>query len=478
MFERGCVSIKLAICRWVALSGLLLVTACGDHSEAPVVYSAVGPVAAAPQRGGDPERGYRALLNEPYIRCGLPYGAYRELGDRVDPALIPKGREGRNAELPYALTAYTTGDGVDLVVNNCLACHASVFNGQLIIGLGNESLDFTEDPAARAETAGAYVEDPAEAREWRRWADRLRVLRPYTVTDTVGVNPAISITLGILAHRDRETLRWSDEPLMPPPPATPVPSSVPPWWRMKKKHALFYNTEGRGDHARIMMMGALLCAEDRAAVQAIDAYAPDIRAYLASIEPPKWPFGTIDRDLSQAGRVVFERTCSGCHGTYGDRESYPNLVVDLAAVGTDPAMARFASDGSADRFIRWVNGSFYGETAFSAPAPGYIAPPLDGVWATAPYLHNGSVPTVEALLQSSIRPQYWTRSFRSDDYDPKALGWRYQELDYGKAGAKTRQERVRLFDTTLPGYSNAGHTFGDLLSDSERRAVLEYLKTL
>ncbi len=464
--------------RTLWLAALVSLGACSDGADESVTHSAVGPVPESPQRRGDPERGYQALVNEPYIRCGLPYSAYRQLQAPASPRQSIEGREGRNAELPYQLTSYTTAAGVELVVNNCLACHAAEFNGRLIVGLGNESLDFTEDPALRAEAAGAYVEDPAEVREWRRWVDRLRVLRPYTVTDTVGVNPAISITLALLAHRDPVTLAWSDRPLMEPPPPTPVPTSVPPWWRMSKKHALFYNTEGRGDHARIMMLGALLCAENPDEVKAIDAYAPDIRAYLASIKPPAWPFG-IDRALAAGGEPVFQRVCAGCHGTYGDPSSYPNTVVDLATIGTDPVMAQFfATDGRADRFGRWVKRSYYGELAVSAPAPGYIAPPLDAVWATAPYLHNGSVPTIEALLDSRKRPTFWTRSFRSDDYDPLALGWRYRSLPEGKTGTRDRKERARIYDTSLPGYSNRGHTFGDALSDDERRAVLEYLKTL
>lgn len=461
----------LSLVVWVPLA------ACQREHETPVAYSPVGPVPYAAQRPGDPERGYRALVNEPYMRCGLPYNAYRQITGTVLPEQLLKGREGRNAELPYHLTAYTTASGVELVVNNCLSCHSGYFNGRLIIGLGNESLDFTEDPSRRAESTGAYVEGEAEAAEWRRWADVIRTTSPYTVTDTVGVNPAISITLALLAHRDPATLAWSEKPLIEPPPASPPPTSVPPWWRMKKKHALFYNTEGRGDHARIMMLGALLCADNWDTVKAIDIYAPDILAYLASLAPPDWPFG-IDHAKAERGRLVFERTCSMCHGSYGDRESYPNVVIDLATLGTDPHMARFATDGRADRFIRWVNQSFYGELAVSAPAPGYIAPPLDGVWATAPYLHNGSVPTLEALLDSRKRPAFWTRSFRSDDYDPETLGWRYRSLPYGKAGARNGEERKRIYDTRLPGYSSEGHRFGDALTDEERRAVLEYIKTL
>jgi hypothetical protein len=471
--ERG---LSRRSCRLLILGGAALLCGCPSE-EAAVSYSPTGVVPASPQRSGDPEKGYRALINEPYIRCGLPEAAYRKtVGPALPEQRLP-GRDAGNAELPYALTRYRTAAGVDLIVSNCLTCHASYFNGRLVIGLGNEALDFTEDTSVRAEAAGAYVAGEAEAAEWRRWVEVLRVTAPYTVTDTVGVNPAISITLALLAHRDPQTLAWSDRPLMEPPPSTPAPASVPPWWRMGKKHALFYNTEGRGDHARIMMLGALLCADDLATVKAIDAYAPDIRAYLASLKPPKWPFG-IDRPLAEKGRIVFNASCAGCHGTYGEQASYPNRVIDLEAIGTDPVMVRFAAGGDAERFMRWFNRSYYGELARSAPAMGYIAPPLDGVWATAPYLHNGSVPTLALLLDSGNRPVSWTRSFDSTDYDPKALGWRHQALSYGKAGAANRDERKRIYDTTLPGYSNAGHTFGDALTPDDRLAVLEYIKTL
>lgn len=456
-----------------------LLAACDSREQTTVARSPVGPVASAPQRPGDPQKGYEALLNAPYMTCGMPYSIYKQTAAPPDSAAPIPDRPGRNAELPYNLTAYTTPRGVELVANNCLSCHAGFFDGKLVIGLGNENLDFTEDRTVAVESAGAYAEGEAEAAEWRRWADRIRAMAPYMITDTVGANPAIGTTLALMAHRDPETLAWSQRPLIEPPPKTAAPVSVPPWWRMAKKNALFYNTEGRGDLARAMMLGAILCADEVETVRKIDAYAPDIRAYLASLEPPPWPFA-LDIALAERGRAVFEQACARCHGTYGDHPSYPNLVSGLDEIGTDPVLARNAAGGSSDRFIAWFNRSFYGETARAAPAPGYIAPPLDGIWITAPYLHNGSVPTIESLLDSAKRPKYWTRSYASSaaDYDPAALGWRYTELEPGKAGAEDSRERKKIYDTTLPGHSNAGHTFGDGLSGEERRAVLEYLKAL
>jgi hypothetical protein len=151
--------------------------------------------------------------------------------------------------------------------------------------------------------------------------------------------------------------------------------------------------------------------------------------------------------------------------------------VPLDDVGTDPLLVHGESEFAA-RFVQWFNESFWGDTSRLDPQLGYIAPPLDGVWATAPFLHNGSIPTLEALLDSRKRPTYWTRSFASTDYDESTAGWKFTVVDHGHAAEPNVQTRARIYDTTLPGYSNAGHTFGDVLSDEERQALLEYLKSL
>ena len=458
---------------------LLIVVGCNLQSSQTekIVISPIGVVAEEPQRSGDPVAGYHALLNNPYVSCGIPYSAYARLNSEIDEKLQLTDRPGRNAELPYMLTAYTTADNVELVVSNCLSCHASFFNDELIIGLGDETADWTADLVVAAEGVGAYITTDPDAKEWRRWADRMNAIAPYVATDTIGVNPANNLTLALIAHHDAETLAWSPKPLLDPPPEKPLPVSVPPWWLMEKKHALFYSTEGRGDHARFMMTAALFCTDTVAEAEEIDAYFTDIHAYITSLQAPEYPF-PVDDQLAAQGQSIFEKTCTRCHGEYGEQERYPNLVLGLDEIGTDPELARSAVE-DAGRFIEWYNSSFFGDKATVAPALGYIAPPLDGVWATAPYLHNGSVPSIAVLLNSTQRPQYWRRnSLDSTDYDQQNLGWHYTELDYGKAGAANREERKLIYDTTLLGYANQGHTFGDHLTDAERRAVLEYLKTL
>ncbi len=465
-------------CVAILVLTLFIAGACEQEPDEPdIQLPPLGFVPATVQRSGDSRAGYDALINQPYITCGIPYSAYQRNADPPRPDQLVPGRSDQNRELPYFFTSHTASNKVRLVSSNCLLCHAGYFNGELIIGLGNEFLDFTTDPSANAEQVGAYIDDEEEAREWKKWADRIETIAPYSRTDTIGMNPAVNLTFALMAHRNPETLAWSKTALLEPPPEKPLPVSVPPWWRVKKKNALFYNTEGRGDHARIMMLAATLCTDSVQEARRIDAFAADIRAYLASLEAPRYPFA-IDADLAARGGLLFEQNCTRCHGSYGDHPGYPNLVFDYAEIGTDPELAKFFTSAENLRFVLWFNQSFFGEDSRGEPAPGYIAPPLDGIWATAPYFHNGSVPTIEGVLNSAARPRYWLYPTAPSDFNTDTLGWNHGVLGYGKQEAKAKDERKRIYDTTTAGYSNSGHTYGDHLSPAERHALIEYLKTL
>jgi mono/diheme cytochrome c family protein len=463
-------------CLAFAATIVLLVIGCSDDFSEHLIKANVGHVESVPQRPGDPRAGYETIVNGDYMSCGVPYSAWRRVsGPPSSPALLPD-REGRNADLPYFLSVSEDPQGVEVVTNNCLYCHANSFNGSLIIGLGNESRDFTQDPRTLVEAVGAYVSGRQETQAWTKWAQRISAIAGYMMTDTVGVNPAPNLTLALIAHRNPRTLAWSDDPVIAPPPERPLPVSVPPWWRMAKKNAMFYNAMGRGDHARIMMMKSLVCTDTVTEAEQIDASFTNVRAYIASLEPPRYPF-SIDRALAEQGRIAFDEECAGCHGTYGPNGDYPNRLIALDVVGTDPAYARRAYEES-DRFMNWFNRSWYGTVSEARPAAGYVAPPLDGIWATAPFLHNGSVPTIAALLDSRLRPTYWTRSFDPMDFDEVQVGWPYEALPSGKEAESDAARRKRIYDTTRFGYSNVGHSFGDDLGAAEQRAILEYLKTL
>ncbi|MGQ0506962.1 MAG: hypothetical protein ACT4TC_16750 [Myxococcaceae bacterium] len=430
-------------------------------------------IAASEQRAGDPAKGYLALLNNPYVSCGVPAGLFR-LSPQANQAFDPlEGRQGANQSLPPEFTSVTTPSGVEVVSANCLTCHGGKLEGRYVVGLGNSTGDFTSDPSPLLKLAIPTLINPLERAELQKLSDRLEAIAPYTTLDTVGVNPATTLTYALFAHHEVKTLAWSNTPLEKIPDAPTTPADVPPWWHMKKKNAMFHVAGGRGDHSRFMMAASTLCVESNAEAQKISEYFGDIRAYISSIQPPPYP-GQVDATQATTGREVFERMCSVCHGTYGEGGSYPNVLIPLQAIGTDTLLADEAlyTKELRQRFQE----SFYGQGAQFAPAMGYVAPPLDGVWASGPYLHNGSIPTVAAVLDSSIRPKFWKRT--SGRMDLVKLGITATTLAAGKSGELVPSRRKYIYDTTQVGYGNGGHTFGDSLTAQERSDVIEYLKTL
>jgi mono/diheme cytochrome c family protein len=461
---------------------------------------------AEPQEAGDPVEGRRLLLNGDYMTCGAPYkvwsfGPAQDLfagafGGGADAPRIGD-REGKNADMPYFMNAFTAPDGAEVVNGNCLMCHGGLFDGKLVVGLGNAIADFTA--GAGGGLPGGSLDgiadllglDELERVQLDRIAERGRSLTPYTTMRTIGMNPAEMFAVILMVHHDQETLAWSNEPLTPygiydrdgnvieDPRVT---SDPPPWWRAHKKHALFYNGMARGDHRGTMALATSVCVDTRERAQEVDDMFRDIQAYVASVRPPAYP-RSIDAALAAEGEPLFLESCAGCHGTYStdeSQETYPNLLLPLDAIGTDPVVAE-AGVVHAPQLVTWYNDSFYGEITRmepNDPFPGYMPPPLDGIWATAPFLHNGSVPNLELVLNSRKRPTYWRRvDLDSTNFDETTVGWPFVEVPYPQDEAP-EDERSMVYDTTKFSQSNAGHTFGDHLTDDERRAVLEYLKTL
>ena len=442
-------------------------------------------IPAEPQAPGDPAKGYDALLTKGYITCGIPWllwGLAKPLlGNYANGEPMP-GRPGKNAEVPHNWTVHKV-DGAEIVSQNCLQCHAGHFNGQLVLGLGTAEADYTEDMSAMLKAFPIPNIPIPGLEQMTRLMNRYKVLGPQTVMRTVGTNPAEAVAITLVAHRDRHTLEWHDEALLDLPNFI-LPSDPPPWWRAHKKNGLFYNGMARADHRGTMMFASSLCTDSVAEASEILSYFHDINAYIRSLRPPKYPFA-IDAALAEQGAGVFAASCAGCHGTYDEdeaSETYPNLLFPLHVIGTDPTLAEAgAKGGSISEMVDWFNGSYYGQLLqliTDDPFPGYVAPPLDGVWATAPYLHNGSVPNLDVLLDSPLRPTYWKRiDLDSGNYDQAKLGWPILVLPYGQDGAPD-DERKYIYDTSKPGHANTGHPFGDHLTDGERAAVLEYIKTI
>ncbi len=200
----------------------------------------------------------------------------------------------------------------------------------------------------------------------------------------------------------------------------------------------------------------------------------DIFTFLKDDYRPQ-PFpGPVDDALALDGEAVFARECAECHGTYGRDggglrlDSFPNWRGD---VSTDPLRASVFSDALVER----IGDSLYGSKIAVARTDDYVAPPLTGLWASAPYLHNGSVPTVEDLLMPERRPQRFQVGGHALDFD--RLGLRLAS-DGAYPGGYTPFSNPVWYDTSLPGQSNAGHDFGESLGETEKRQLIEFLKLL
>jgi mono/diheme cytochrome c family protein len=200
----------------------------------------------------------------------------------------------------------------------------------------------------------------------------------------------------------------------------------------------------------------------------------DVLAWIESLEAPRYPW-EIDSSLAERGAALFAAHCAECHGTYGAEETYPEVTVPIDEIGTD----RVRLDALTPAHRRWMKVGWmseYGQDEVRLDPGGYVAPPLDGVWASAPYFHNGAVPTLWHVLHPDERPAVWLRT--EDGYDRERVGLEVTEFPQVPDGVTTAAERRRYFDAAIRGKGAGGHRFPDVLTEEEKRAVLEYLKTL
>lgn len=448
-----------------SLCCLLLLTSCF-----PVQFIEPDIGASAPQPSA--ERGRKILLNRSYLKIGVPVVLVDALKtpvfDPEDDVPLLEDRDGINSSVPNGYAGRWL-DEVPVVAENCLLCHAGPLRGQWVMGLGNSFLDATIPPDINLvddEALKSLAPTEVELKVLNDWLRYQKDLAPYARAKSWGTVAALYFTGYFFSHRRPQDFAWVDKPYFPMLATPPPETDIPAWWLLKKKTRLYYGGEVEGDFTRSLMQFMSppgTRAEDLIAAEPDFA---DVLAYLKTLQPPPFP-AAVDRKLARTGEALFEDTCSGCHGVYGANPSYPSKVVPLAKVGTDPARNDFMHQLG---FAEHYNRTWFGKRSTMAATAGYVAPPLDGVWATAPYLHNGSVPTLEALLDPGLRPACFLRGRDSRRYDLERVGWDYAVPKDCVGPA--------VFDTSLYGKGNGGHEFGLRLDPAERRAVLEYLKTL
>ncbi len=474
---------------WLALGLPLLLFACAKTSDITMtqvrnVGWKIKKIAPEPQlTNGDAARGFDYMKEGSYLGTGLPASILRPAINRDSVKFF------RNSNIltPHGIAFFETANGVEVTNGTCFTCHAGAVAGDTILGVGNSLSDYRGNLSLAAKLLDVrmkslYKDDDPEYVQYEDFGRYFRAMTEGTQTDNPGVNPAARIAETIMRYRDPQTLEYVAEPAYEIEDYN-IASDTPPLWNVAKKNSLYYTAVGRGDMTKLIFQASVLGIPDSTQAREAQKAFVDVLAWLRDLEPPKYT-GEVDPVLAKAGRLVFEDNCSGCHGTYGaiggDRsdDTYPNKVVSVDAVRTDPLYASYAvNSGITD----WYNRSWFATSSPQSrfvPEAGYVAPPLDGIWATAPYLHNGSVPTIAALLNSYERLTYWARYSPSgknpvgeaNEFDHERLGWKVEVRDNARG--------KYIYDTTLPGYGNEGHTYGDHLSAQERAEVIEYLKTL
>lgn len=464
----------------IPLVALLAGVGVAFGADAPATGPGAPAAAAAPRAPYVPsaERGYRFILDKPYIPPTFEDDDVARLFT-VWPAPLRTAAEAATPEARRRMTFERYGltprpDAPDLPLQyavdasgrwslNCFACHGGQVEGQVVPGLPNAHFAFQDlvDDVARLAAERDDAPTAMAASLWRR----IPLGSSHGTTNAV----VFSMALGAFRDPDLKLVLPKEAPKF-----VHHDLDAPPWWNVRRRPRLYIDGVTKKSH-RALMQFLMVPANGPERFRAWDDEFKDVLAYLESVPVPRWP-GAVDAPLAARGRVAFERTCAPCHGTYGPAAAYPSVAVTVEELGTDRVRHDAIPRSERERYARswFVDGR--AEDVDLDPK-GYVAPPLDGVWASAPYFHNGAVPTLWHVLHPEARPAAWRRKGPAA-YDRARVGLDVEVGDAVPADLADPWTRRSWFDTRAVGKSASGHVYPSSLSEEERRAVLEYLKTL
>lgn len=366
----------------------------------------------------------------------------------------------------------------------------------------------------------------------------------------------------------------------------------PLWWNMGHRPAKFVDGLFPMDAPRVDavfytpflgLFGSLTGPAGEAGMEWMRRHGPEMNTWVETLKAPRYPY-PVDTALAEAGSVLFHEldlwaadrhnpvdrpegngSCASCHGAYAPRyvndsdflatpelEGMAGYIVPLRIIDTDPD--RLMTNTEAMQ--RAGSRNFFGYVATKDTENdcgpqnqkrlrgdrelGYLAQPLYGIWASAPYFHNGSVPNVWEVLKPQDRKPIWRRvsaprpeinaegnvvmgfdTHLERAFDTEKMGWRYDEIpcvnlppmvkpgfncstrdindappvqswlqklyssvtgvwniDYPYIRTLEHIENRKIFNSHRYSQGNEGHAFTAVLTDDERHALIEYLKTL
>ncbi len=262
-------------------------------------------------------------------------------------------------------------------------------------------------------------------------------------------------------------------------------------WRQDKR--VYAQWDGNLKTKLTRNLGAELgIAGDPAAVNFTNG--PLTTDFVEGLPSPPYPF-KVNLAKAAQGRAIYASSCAGCH----DSEK----LVPLPQTGTDPGRALGITKDTRTLLVKALQAACSDKTVADCNAPeneivvprfeqpGYISVPLEGIWARAPYFHNGSVPTLYHVLVPEERPDVF--QLNRFTYDEKQVGfsWKLQNSKSEPAQNSPNQgqsaaSRVVSNDTKIPGLGHQGHSDKVIFQGgidfrkepAKLEALLEYLKTL
>ena len=369
---------------------------------------------------------------------------------------------------------------------NCLACHTAEIDGVAYFGAGTKTFDdkWLGD-ALKLLTSETWRQLlPRSSPDAAHAADANRILNAHHHDKIDSLTRARSTAFA--ASHVELYMRPHDGAMPGVDEVGRGDVKIPPLWHTAAKIPAGRWYSDGSFHGRVPMMASSMELEkDRPFDALIESVLPKIKEEFDSVirhlRAPPYPYA-IDRALAAEGKALFsskEMGCAKCHGEYdgeGDVR-WPGVHKD---VGTDRARLDVVSAGFIDAF----NNSPIAAEGALVKSSGYAATPLTGVWANYPYLHNGSVPTLYHLLgPSSERPAIF-HVMAARRFDRDRVGQvLYADRDHDRLSEWQLIRRFGSdrdwFNTSREGSGNGGHdVWSRVRTDRNRRALIEYLKTL
>jgi cytochrome c5 len=391
--------------------------------------------------------------------------------------------EAPDRDLPIGTTRASGQFGVDLVGLNCATCHAGTYREtptsprQIVLGMPSHGMDL--QGYGRFLTAAA--QDPRFTAA--TLIDAIRKVNPdFGFMDGLTYRLlVVRRTRDGILERARDTSWFDARPPQGPGRVdtfnpykamfgfdmtkddTVGTADLPSLWNQRPRRNLWLHWDGNNNLVEERNKSAAIGAG--ATPESLDVAALGrIEEWILDLKAPAYPAARIDHARAERGRTVYVAACASCHDIGAPRIGQ---VTPLTEVGTDPERLRSFTPELATRMNTLGEGYPWKFSHFRK-TEGYANMPLDGLWLRAPYLHNGSVPTLRALLFPETRPAQFYRAY--DVYD-------FVDVGFVSSGPDAQREGVR-FDAREKGNANTGHTYGQELPPAQREDLLEYLKTL